>query len=189
MTKRVPENVEKLELHLKYLFEHKVNLRDRVITINKDIDAETFAFVDSAITELESYNRQAITIRICSDGGDVYSALAIVGRIKTARCKIITEGYGCVMSASTLILAAGKERRASKYLFFMHHESSYGVEGRHSVIKAEVDQKEKEEKLWAKWMEELTKRQSKFWLERGKFIDEYWTAEELVEMGVVDAII
>ena len=68
MAKKLSEDAEKLELHLKYLFEHQVNLKQRIITIDKDIDSSVFSFIDAALSELEAYSRQAITIRVFSEG-------------------------------------------------------------------------------------------------------------------------
>jgi len=173
---------------LEYAFERHVNLKERVILISGDIDKTTFELVDSAMTQLESMNRSSITIKINSPGGEVYNALAIVGRLKKSKCRIITEGYGHVMSASTLILACGNLRLMSKYSFFMHHETSYELEGRHSQIKSEVAQTEKEEKLWCKWMEEFSKKDQKWWKKSGIGTNAYFTAEDLLKFGVIDEI-
>ena len=113
MSVKKTQDNERLELHLKYLFDQAINFKDRVITIDSDIDGELFAWIDAALTELESHSRKAITVRIRSEGGDVYKALAIIGRLKKSKCQIVTEGYGCIMSAATMILACGDIRRIS----------------------------------------------------------------------------
>ena len=119
----------------------------------------------------------------------MYEAIAIVGRMKASPCVIVTEGYGMVMSAATMLLAAGTLRKVSKYCWFMHHESAYQVGGRHSEIKAYVAQAEKEELVWAQWMAELTKKKAAFWQQTGTHIDAYFTAEQLVKLGVADELI
>ena len=181
------DNAEKLELHLKYLFEG-VNFKDRVITISEEIEDPLFLRIDAALTEMESHSRKAITIRINSDGGSPYCAAAIVGRMKASKCQINTEGYGRMMSAATLILAAGKVRKVSFMAWFMWHESSYGVEGRHSEVKTIVEQQEKEETSWAEWMTRFTKKDKKFWYDTAKK-DTYLSPNELLSYGVVDEII
>lgn len=93
------------------------------------------------------------------------------------------------MSAATLILAAGTRRREmSAYGAFMWHEASYGVEGRHSAIKATAQQVEKEEKFWAEKMAQFTKKDKKFWAEKGVGIDAYFTPEQLIRYGVADEL-
>lgn len=184
----VDSKLTQIALLLEYAFEHKVDFKNRIIKLSKDIDAEEFDRVDTALTEMESQSRAGVTIKINSSGGEVYHALAIIGRLKKSKCKITTEGYGHVMSAATMILAAGDSRHISKYAFFMHHEASYEVDGRHSFVKNEVKQKDKEEELWSKWMEELTKTPMKFWLKQGIGKDAYFSAEELLKLGVVDEV-
>lgn len=184
------QKTEALELHFKYLFEVGVNFKDRVIVIDEDIEEGLFTKVDAAMSELESYSRQAITIRINSFGGDIHTALAIVGRLKRSKCRIVTEGYGAVMSAASFIFASGNHRRISKFAFYMYHEFSYSAEGRHSAIKAEVEETERQWELWASWMATYSKVKDKqFFLTNGRLVDVYWTPETLLELGLADEII
>lgn len=185
----VDAKVTQLGIHLETLFEYGVNFRDRIITISTDIDSTVFALVDAALSEMESDSRKAITVRVNSPGGSVYDALAIVGRLKASKCKIITEGYGHIMSAATLILSCGDERRVSKFAWYMIHEASYEVSGKHKDIKTTVAQTEREEIQWARWMEEFSERDFKFWKKTSDEKDTYYTPEELKELGVVDEII
>lgn len=178
-----------LEIHLEALFDRGINFRDRIITISQEIDAELFLLVDGAITEMEAHNRRAITIRINSEGGSVYDALAIVGRLQNSKCKIITEGYGCIMSAAVLVLACGKERKISNLAWFMTHESAYEVSGRHTEIKDYVKQAEREEVQWAECMAKYSTQDSKFWRDIQHRKDTYFNAQELLQIGVVDEVI
>lgn len=175
-------------LLLEYSFGFKVDFKNRIIVICGEIDSNVFEIVEAAMTEMESQSRKAITFKINSPGGEVYQALAIVGRMRNSKCKIITEGYGHMMSAATMILAAGHQRSASKYSFFMHHESSYSVDGKHSEIKNEVANAEQEEARWSEWMEEFTKKPKKFWKNSGVGTNAYFAADELVELGVIDEV-
>lgn len=176
-------------LNLSIAFEYGVNFKERTITISTDIDESLFTLVDIALTEMEAQSKKAVTIRINSPGGDTYAAMAIVGRIKNSKCQIITEGYGHIMSAGTILLSCGDKRKVSQYAWFMHHEASYGVEGRHSTIKSAVNQMEKEERAWNKWMAQFTKRDEDFWNEHGIGTDAYFTPDQLIELGVADEII
>lgn len=185
----VDAKVTQLGIHLETLFTYGVNFKDRIITIKDEIDSDLFGLIDAALSEMESDSRKAITIRVNSPGGSVYDALAIVGRLKASKCKIVTEGFGHIMSAATLILACGDERRVSNYAWFMTHEASYAVEGKHKDIKNAVSQAEKEESQWAKWMEEFTDRDLKFWKKTSEEKDAYFSPAELMEMGVVDEVI
>jgi ATP-dependent protease ClpP protease subunit len=135
--------LERLALNLEYSFNRGVDLENRIIRLTEDIEEHHFDWFDSALTALEAENRKRVTLRISSYGGDVYSALGIIGRMRNSKCLIDTEGYGKIMSASTAILAAGHKRSMSSLAEFMHHESSYSVEGRHSEIQHEVNYSQK----------------------------------------------
>lgn len=189
-TKSVSDaKVTQLGIHLETLFDRGVNFRDRIITLTGEVEEPMFDLVDAALSEMESDSRKAVTIRINSPGGSTYEALAIIGRLKASKCKIITEGYGHIMSAATLILACGDERRISTYSWFMTHEASYEVTGKHKEIKNTVAQVEREETQWAKWMEQFTKKDEKFWKKVASDRDAYYSPEELLELGVIDEII
>lgn len=185
----IRESVDKIDLNLKYAFENKINIKARVIQIVGEIDESTFSLVDTGITELERHGKKQITIRINSEGGSVSDALAVVGRIRSAKSKIITEAYGACQSAATLILASGHKRRISEFCLFMHHEASYEADGRHSSIKAEVMEMERQEKVWAEFMARFSNKPISFYLEKGTGVDSYWTPQEVLEFGIVDEVI
>lgn len=176
-------------LQLEYLFDFGVNLKDRIITLTEEIEYPMFDILDAGLSLMEAASTKAITIRIKSVGGSSNDALAVVGRLKSSKCQIITEGYGEIMSAATLILACGDKRKISRCSWFMHHEASYAIEGRHSVMKNEVAQLEKEEKQWAKWMASFSKKDEEFWYKKGIGVNAYFTPEELLRLGVIDEII
>jgi ATP-dependent protease ClpP protease subunit len=153
-------------------------------------DCFTFNLLDLALNKMEKDSiDKPIIIKINSPGGDCYEALAIVGRIKSSPCTIITEGFGQVMSAATLVLMCGDIRRLSKFAICMFHEISYGVFGEHENIKEQVVQTDKEQKLWAQFYEEYSKKSSSFWLSKMKKKEYYPTPQEMIELGAVDELI
>lgn len=175
-------------LLLGYLFEDGVDFQRRAIRLTGDVDTEMFEKLDAAMTEMEAESKKAITIKIDSYGGDVYQAMAIVGRIRESKCQIVTKGYGPIMSAATLILAAGDKRYVSRHSWLMHHEASYETGGRHSEIKALVIQSDREERQWSEWMAEFSNQSAEFWLKTGTNTDAYFSAEQLLKYGVIDGI-
>jgi ATP-dependent protease ClpP protease subunit len=174
---------------LVFMLDHGVDVKNRIIQLVGEAGSDfNFEFVDSAMTSLEARSRAGITVRIFSLGGAVYDALAIVGRLRASKCKITTEGYGGIMSAATLILASGNYRRLSEFSVFMHHESSYGVGGRHSQIKEEIQQAEREEELWAQWMARFSTKSADWWYNQGKHRNLYMTPEMVAAVGVIDEV-
>ena len=110
-------------LRLEYCFDKGIDLKNRSIRISEEIDEfETPAKIDAALTDMESHSKKGITIKIISPGGSTYGALAIVDRIRMSKCKIVTVCLGQVMSAASLILAAGDKRIIGRYAWVMHHE-------------------------------------------------------------------
>jgi len=182
------KDIDKEKLRLEYLFEQGVNFVDRVIQINEEIGEDSFSFIDAALSELERSSKKTITIRINSPGGSVYDSLAIIGRIHSSKCRIVTEGYGHVMSAATLLLAAGRKRRMSRYCVFMVHQMSYYIGGSHAETKEEVDQVEKQERQWCKWMSELSNKDAEFWYEQTYKKNFYLTPAKCLEYGIIDEI-
>lgn len=171
-----------------YAFQQGVNFEARTITISGDLEG-WFDTVDAALTIMENKSRESITIRICSPGGSTYEATAIIGRLKGSKAHIVTEGYGHVMSAATLILAAGKRRRMSRFARMMWHEASFDPgDNRTSAHRDVLKEVEREERLWAKWMAEFSDKDENFWYRKGVRKDAYFDAEELLELGVVDEV-
>jgi len=177
-------------LQLEYYLSYGINLRDRVLTLSGPIETPMFDLVDVAMSEFEADSRKGITVRIHSEGGSVYEALAIIGRLRSTKItKLTTEGYGQIMSAATMILACGDERKINKYAYFMHHEAAYGVEyGRVSEHEDILEQVRKEEDDWAGWMAGFSKKNKVFWRETGCRKDAYFNPNELVKLGVADEV-
>ena len=181
--------IQQVALNLEYWFSKGVNFQDRIIQITGPIKEDLFDFIDAAMTVLEE-SRKSVTVRINSEGGHVYEAMAVVGRLKSSPCRIITEGYGAVWSAATLILAAGDKVRMSKYCWYMYHSGEYEIKGTHGQNRSEVEQYDKEHRLWANWMVDLTGYKDKrYWYGLGMSKDIYFTPEQLLEMEIIDEII
>lgn len=182
------ESADKLDLNRKYAFEHNINFTSRVINLTGEINEESFRFFDMAMTEMERHNNQTVTLRLNSEGGSTYDALAIIGRIEKSPARVVTEGYGAIMSAATLILAAGGKRRLSRWAWVMHHEASYDTDGRHSNIRDHVSQMQREENQWAEAMAEFSDMTKEFWTQEGVRKDLYLTAKQALDYGMVDEV-
>ncbi len=168
--------------------EHGLNVDERSLKIVGEIDEKVFSDVDAKLALLEGQGKGAVIIRVNSEGGSPYAALAIVGRMQRSKCKIIVEAYGCVMSAAVLILAAGDKRRMHNLAWFMTHESSYITEGKHTDIKQLLVQSEREEMQWAEAMGKFSTKSPTYWRLMNSGHDKYLSASECLEAGVIDEI-
>ncbi len=169
--------------------EATLNLKARSIQLVGSIDDKMFCAIDNALTLLEAKSKRPITFKISSDGGSVYAALAIVGRMQKSSCSINTEVYGRAMSAATIILVAGKKRRMSKLSWFMTHEGSYYLDGTHTQNKFNVQQQERENKLWCQVMSEYSGASAKFWETKGlNGMDLYLSANQCLKLKIIDEV-
>lgn len=182
--------VHVFELQTDVALKYGINLPSRTIQLVGEINQNMFILIDTAMTILEAQSKAAITIKINSEGGAIYDALAIVGRMKSSKCKIITQGFGSIMSAAGLILAAGDKRQMSSYSWFMFHEAWGGIEGTVQQMKHQASQLEREWGLWAQHMEKFSTAPKKFWLSQGNLgKDLYLSADECLNIGVIDEVI
>ncbi len=178
--------------NLEYFFDRGINFADRIIHITEVIDEPLFEIVDIALTIMEKENkRRTVTIKIHSIGGNLYEALAVVGRIKASSCHIVTEGFGTIMSAATLIFASGDSRKMSHTGWGMLHQPSYSVDwDKMAGHEAALEQAKNEWKRWSELMATYTgHKDSKYWYALGKHADAYFTPEKMLETNLATEII
>jgi ATP-dependent Clp protease protease subunit len=187
------ETPDEFRTYVSVLFDRGVDIKSRSICLEGEIGADaeiSFEFIDRAMSLLEGLNHEPITLRICSPGGDVYTGLAVVGRMKHSPCAVNTAAYGPCMSAATLILAAGEHRQVSKFAWIMVHGANLGTEGRHGEVADMVKQTDRESKAWCKFMGEWTKKPAKFWEAVDKSRkDVFYDASEALRLGLCDEIV
>jgi len=195
MTKQ-KNDFDKLKLNREYAIDYGIDFKNRILRITGYIGNApdlgsyfTFDMLDFALNELEKEGADNITIKINSGGGEIYEALAMIGRMKSSPCNIVTEAYGHCMSAATLLLMAGDTRKLSKYCVTMYHEMGYGVSGQHEDVKEQVEQGEREMKQLASYYEDFSNKKARFWLTKMKKKEFYPTPTQMLEYGAIDEII
>lgn len=176
-----------------------IDFENRIIRINGPIgtaplmsteDYHDFNWLDFALTKMEVESSKDITIRINSQGGDVYEALAMVGRIKASSANIITESYGSCMSAATLLLLSGDWIRLSTYCIPMFHEMSYGTPNQKQPDNKEyVEQAQIEQEKMITFYAKHSNKSKDFW-RRSMYKTEFHPEpEQLLSWEVVDELI
>lgn len=111
--------------------------RDSMLSLNKQIDEAT---KQAKIIQL-SYNLAEpppVEIHICSDGGEVYGAMASVDKIINNPVPIHTYCEGIVASAATLISVVGKKRFISKNSCMLIHQVTSGLWGNYMEFQDEI---------------------------------------------------
>ena len=95
--------------------------------------------IDKAKKNIANNNlEKCIYLHICSDGGEIYLALAVIDVILNSDIKIITICEGCVASAGVLISLAGHERYIRKHSYMLIHEIRSGCNGKYSECKDDM---------------------------------------------------
>lgn len=182
--------IQLMHLKAEVLFQYGIDLGARSVQLVGEIDEHKFKLIDAALNMLESDSKKAVTIRINSGGGSIYDAMAIISRMRSSSCKIITEGHGCIMSAAGVIFAAGKKRRMAADAMFMWHEGSWNPqESTVTQLKHQIAQSEREMALMCKQMAKYSTMPAAYWAENGlSGNDLFLTPEEALLHGIVDEI-
>ncbi len=172
--------------------EYGIDVVRRSFCISSDIDDTTFEVVDAKLNILERSleDTSDITIKLNCLGGDVYNAWAIVSRMQSSPCNVNVEAYGTVMSAATMIFAAGKKRRVSKYCEFMFHQTQVSeMQGSLAAIETATESMKREERMYCRLLAENSKKSVQWWhkmLSLKK--DIYLTAEQMIKIGLAEEI-
>lgn len=180
--------VSMMELRAELALKHGLDFQQRSFWILGEITDKMLKHVDACMGLLEQDNSKSITVRINSTGGEVYAGMAIISRLRNSKCKVKTEGHGACMSMAAVILAAGHKRSFSRLASFMWHEPQGAVVGRDSEIDAWVEQGKLEYKRTCEFLASVSNKDAEFWSEQGRHTDKFYTAETLVELGIVDKI-
>lgn len=119
--------------------EHNVDFRNRIYWISDDIDQYSITEAMRAIEIMTRTNKEPITIKVSSFGGDPYIAFGFYDYIKSLTdIHVTTECIGMAMSAGTIIFLAGDERKMTPNSTLMFHTVSSGVHGKTFEIKTEA---------------------------------------------------
>ena len=131
-----------------------------------------------------------IKVFINSVGGDTYAGLAIVDAITTSSKPVHTIAYGKVMSAATIILAAGKKRFSYPNVDIMVHKGSYKVKADYTeMMGAEYSWIMKTEARYSNILESLTNKPKGYWEALWKDHSFYITPDEALKHNLIDEVI
>ena len=169
-----------------------LDYEDSVIFINDEINDTTLTDFIIRMRSLLQHRKDKtvpVNLMINSPGGDVYEMFGIIDYIESLDVKVNTICRGRAMSAAAVILACGTgNRMMSKRSTVMFHQSSSFMGGKMSDITAYLDNIKSLEVLIYSMLAEKTKKDADWWRERMRN-DMFLTAEELLEIGVIDQII
>lgn len=129
-----------------------------------------------------------INLVIVSSGGCAFSALGIIDYIENLDVPVNTICRGKAMSAGALILASGTGTRyASKRSTIMLHQGMGTSSGKIGDLRSTANYYTKLDEVIGGILEEHTKKTAKWWTEETAH-DKYFTAQEAMEVGIIDEI-
>lgn len=161
--------------------------KDTVLNLNRQIDDLTRQLKIIQFT-YDLPHPPAIELHICSDGGDIFAAMASVDKIISNTVPIDTYCEGMVASAATLLSSVGNKRYITKSSCMLVHQVTSGLWGNYMQFKDEI-----------KNLELLMSLIKDVYLKRTKFdastLDELLThdlclnSEKCLSYGLVDKIL
>ena len=196
MSKRKRNDIEETEVGDDVL----ISVNNNKIMFYSDVEPQSVFKLISAIDEATKYinsinsnildNDIPIYLHICSDGGDLYTALAVIDIILESKVKIITICEGCVASAGVLIALAGQERYIRKHAYMLIHEIRSGCNGKYSECKDDMINNDILMKDMKKYMNQRTNsRLLKKEMDKILVHDIIWDADTCLKYGLVNKIL
>ena len=179
--------------------------KERQIYFTKQVDQSSIAELTRQIIEINEddrhleklykvydleYKPKPINVYIDSYGGAVYQCFGLLSVIERSKTPVHTIVTGCAMSCGFLILLAGHKRFAHKMSTPLYHQVSTGFFGKVQ----DMEEKLEEAKRLQTQIENYTKSRTKIAKKKLREIlenkkDWYMTADEALELGVVDEIL
>lgn len=168
-------------------------LKDRIIFLAEDVNATSASLVVAQLLFLESEDPdREIYLYINSPGGSITDGMAIVDTINYIKCPVSTICVGMAASMGAVLLACGEKgkRYATPNAEILIHQpliGGNGLSGQTTEIKIHAEHMVKTREKLNKLLSEKT-GQDLATIEKDTERDNYMTAEEALEYGLIDGI-
>ncbi len=166
-------------------------LKDRIIFLGEEVTDALASTIVAQLLFLESEDpNKDISIYINSPGGSVTAGMAIYDTMQYIKCDVSTTCIGLAASMGAFLLAGGAKgkRYALPNAEVMIHQPSGGSKGMASDMKIVADQILKTKATLNKILAENTGKSIEE-VERDTDRDNYMTAAEAVEYGIIDQVV
>lgn len=166
-------------------------LQDRIVFIDGEIDDNTASLVVAQLLFLEAQDPEKdINVYINSPGGMVTAGMAIFDTMRYVKPDVSTICVGMAASMGAVLLAAGTKgkRFALPNAEIMIHQPLGGAQGQASDIKIQAEWMMKTKAKLHKILADCS-GQSVETIERDTDRDNFMSASEAVEYGLIDKIL
>ncbi len=166
-------------------------LNDRIIMLSDEVNDVTASLVVAQLLYLEGQDPDKdIHLYINSPGGSISAGMAIYDTMQFIKCDVSTICIGMAASMGSFLLAAGAKgkRLALPNSEIMIHQPLGGAKGQASDIKIQADHILFIRNRMNRLLSEMTGQPLDV-IERDTDRDNYMTAEDAVQYGLVDKVI
>lgn len=177
---------------IRELLEARFDTQKREVFLTGEIVEDSVEYVDTRLRLLErivsSEEEKTATIVVDTAGGDAYSMWGIIDLIRLSKMKVNTLGRGKIMSAGAFIVIAGKHRQMYRNSTMMIHDLRAGTGG---AFKDMINDFNHMGKIQQKVYDFLASHscKTKGWWEEKLQRDFYLSADEALELGLIDEIL
>lgn len=169
-------------------------LKDRIIMLSEDVNSASANVIVAEMLFLESEDPdKEIHFYINSPGGSIVDGMAIVDTMNYIKCPVSTICVGMAASMGSVLLACGAKgkRYATPNSEILIHQpliGGNGLSGQATDIKIHTDHLIKTREKLNKLLSDKTGQPlEKIWADTER--DNYMTAEEALEYGLIDGIL
>lgn len=166
-------------------------LNDRIVLLSDQVNDTTASLIVAQLLYLEGQDPDKdIHLYINSPGGSVTSGMAIYDTMQFIKCDVSTTCIGMAASMGAFLLAAGAKgkRYALPNSEIMIHQPLGGTQGQASDIKIHADHILYIRGRMNQMLSEMT-GQSLETIEQDTERDNYMSAEQAMQYGIVDKVI
>jgi len=166
-------------------------LKDRIVMLNGEVNDAQASLVTAQLLFLESDDPDKdISLYINSPGGSITSGMAIFDTMNYIKSDVSTICIGMAASMGAFLLAAGT--KGKRYVLpnseVMIHQPLGGAQGQASDVKIRAERLLKTRERLNELLSDLTGQELEK-IERDTERDNFMTAEEAVNYGLVDEVI
>ena len=166
-------------------------LNDRIIMLCDEVNDTTASLVVAQLLYLEGQDSEKdISLYINSPGGSVTAGLAIYDTIQYIKCDVSTICVGMAASMGAFLLSAGTKgkRLALPNSTIMIHQPSGGAQGQATDMRIHTEWILDVKKKLNQMLAEATGQPLEV-IERDTERDNFMTAQQALEYGLIDKII
>lgn len=179
-----------------YLLNYYESIDNRILWLDADVGESTIEIAKKIIrwnaddedASIPVENRTPIKLYIASGGGDAYEMLVVLDAILSSQTPVYTVNMGLAASAACVLLIAGHKRFAMPHSHALWHSGSGGLSGTMEQLQSATKHFDTMDAQLQELFLARTNIDIKTY-KKQKEKDWYFTAEQMLEGGLVDYIV